>query len=242
MSGSIVPTIVASDPVATAEQVCASSDPAVLVLPTGVTYLRPPREGDFFDDGSPRLFVSTEAEVWCEPNHDEVARLGSLTAAALEMLGAVGDARLVCRGPVLIVPEQLRRLADHLRTERGDSWGTALARVPELSCLYVAWMQRSGFAGAVVSEPVFRVIRTPGEVASTRLARLTTADLARGYLGVVTDDETRRFLDRDTPYGEADALAQYVPAGALVRASLQRPYDRMPRVQRWVTRVRRPLN
>lgn len=238
MIDTVVATIRAQDPVDAAVQACESAAGAVLIMREDVTYVREAVENDFFHDGIPRLFASTEAEAWADRDHDDVARLVAETAAAMELVGGVGDPRLVCRGPVLVVPEQMRRLADHLDRDRRESWGSVFGRVSELSCLYIAWMQRSAYSGAVVSEPVFRVVRTPGEIASVRLARLTLSDLARGYLGVVTDDDTLAFLQRTRPYGEADALADYVPAKTLMTASLKRPYDRMPRVQGWVAKAR----
>lgn len=200
---------------------------SVVVLDPRIEFLRPFTRADLHDaKGRPLAFASEERERLVDGSDP-----GADVRTAIR--GAVGgdDRRdLRARGLRLWSGSVIRSWQATWLEPRGWTFEDALAAHPDADAWYLAWLLREHGPSAAIREPIVAVMDTPQRVLDYRLRGMTRADLARGYVGMLTDGPAS-WLDGEAP---GAALGERLPAAGLARAGLLRATRTAPRVQRWL--------
>lgn len=210
------------------EAIARSEVEAVLVVDERCRFLRPFDARDFFSsDGTPYVFLTEDHEFWVDAPPGVAQELISSLQVAASAIRVAPSVRRTNRGPVLFAVSVLREFKASVLTSRGWDWRDLLEQVDDAGVWYAAWLESQSMGGVEMREPIFLTVLTPGERADVVLRKQTLSDIARGFVGLVVEGAWPD--DGGTGVSATDAA----------RALAMRPYLRLPRVQRFVARLKR---
>lgn len=205
---------------------CADSD-AMMIRPFSRT--------DFMaNETTPFTFVTEDAELHAEPGYFAQyweARERMLVALR-EYLELPARPYATCHNMAVFSTPVLESLRAFLG-ERGLTYASALELCPYEFSWYNFWLERNGGIDRVVREPIFKMLHSSSQHLEYVLKGVTTADVARGYVGIIVNSGySREFgvVDFDEP--RYRALGLYTGYRELFRALALRSTRKAPRVQR----------
>jgi len=205
---------------------CADSE-AVFIRSFGVS--------DFMDpSGVPYSFITEDHELHVDPNYYTKyweARDRWLRGLRL-FLNLPETPYSTCHGFGVFSSESVTQLVSFLR-DRGMAIADALQLCPYEFSWYNFWIERELGDQRIVREPIFKTLHIKGQYLQLALQKVSTADIARGYVGLVVNSGFSResvFADLESPM--ETVLAQYVSYGNLVGAMFERLFVKAPRVRR----------
>jgi hypothetical protein len=190
---------------------------------------------DFFSAaGVPYVFVSEHAEARVSTNEFTNTRDAHLRNAR-RILELPSAPLRTCVSMQILSDQPLAELRDFWAGQ-GLTYETALKACPDAMSWYAFWLERTGFAGAVEREPIFKDLRSENALVDFFLKEETLADLARGYVGVVLDADPSDLEWRRDP--RTRIIAERVDSKTLVKSMCTRWLRRAPRLQRLLARER----
>jgi len=192
---------------------CVDSD-AVFVRPFGFD--------DFmFDATTPYTVLVEDNELKVEPRYYAEHWQGREPQLRhiQELVGLQDRRVLTCHGHQVFSATVLRSLKEDFMTPRGWSYADLLAQAPYEFTWYNMWLQKSHVIPIEVREPLVKVFHHEGQHLEYALRRVTSSDIARGYVAlVVNSNYARSWGDVDADELPEATLARYVPYSVLAKA------------------------
>lgn len=176
----------------------------------------------------PYTFMSEDAELRCEPDYHRTTwtpRLAKLEKVR-EAMRYQGPWLYTVHGHAVFSSVALESFVRDFLEPQDWDYRDALAICPYEPTWYTTWVLHARPIPLYPREPIFKTFHNSGQHLDYVLRGVTTADIARGYVGVVVNSNYSR--------GEGivpvtlelyEALASYVPVSTLLRAMWYRAWD-----------------
>ena len=176
----------------------------------------------------PYTFMSEDAELRCEPDYHRTTwtpRLAKLEKVR-EAMRYQGPWLYTVHGHAVFSSVALESFVRDFLEPQDWDYRDALAICPYEPTWYTTWVLHARPIPLYPREPIFKTFHNSGQHLDYVLRGVTTADIARGYVGVVVNSNYSR--------GEGivpvtlelyEALASYGPVSTLLRAMWYRAWD-----------------
>ena len=176
----------------------------------------------------PYTFMSEDAELRCEPDYHRTTwtpRLAKLEKVR-EAIGYQGPWLYTVHGHAVFSSVALQSFVRDFLEPQGWDYRDALALCPYEPTWYTTWVLHARPIPVYPREPIFKTFHNSGQHLDYVLRGVTTADIARGYAGVVVNSNYSRG-EGIVPVTLAryEAPASYVPVSTLLRAMGYRAWD-----------------
>jgi len=160
-------------------------------------FIREFRVSDFmFDSLTPFSVLVQDLELAVDPEYyhqywksreREIARIAQL-------IGWESPVILTCHGHTVLSKKVLESFVDEFLVPRGWEYRDALEQSPYEFSWYNIWLQKSCAIEVHPREPWIKVFHSESQHLEYLMRNITTADIARGYLGVVVNSNYSRGL------------------------------------------------
>lgn len=208
-----------------ANYLCADSE---------AVFIRPFSKADFMaDPTTPFTFVTEDHELQVDPIY--FARYGKARNQSLrhmrEYLQLPMDRYETCHNMAVFSGEVLRSLRGYM-SDQGLTYADLIEISPYEFSWYNFWLEKSGAIPRVVREPVFDLIHSDQQQFGYTLKGVQLQDLARGYVGIVTNYQITRFQGvRDYEANLVATLARTLNYSELCSAIVEKIMQRFPRIR-----------
>lgn len=189
-----------------------------------LVFVRDFDHGDFMvDETTPFTVLVEDNELKVEPRYFEQHWKGreQHLRHIQELVGLQDRRLLTCHGHQVMSSIVLASLKKNFMESRGWSYADLLRESPYEFSWYNFWLQKSEIIPIVQKEPLVKTFHHEGQELEYALRRVTDADIARGFLGVVVNSN---YADSYGTFGKSfdgtaeAALARYIPPSTLTRA------------------------
>ena len=171
-----------------------------------------------YDEHTPFSVLVEDKELEVEPTYYQQywqSRAAEIQHIA-DVIGWTSPVIRTCHGHTVFSAKVLRSFVDDFLTPRNWDYKDALAESPYEFSWYNIWMQFAKPIGIHAREPWIKVFHHEGHHLEYLMRGVTTADIARGYLGIVINSSYSRDLGVMTAIAsKPESLARYLSYGEL---------------------------
>lgn len=202
---------------------------AYFCVDSEAVFIRRFRRSDFMrDDSTPYTVLVEDNELAVERRYysEYWVRRREEIRHIQELIGLDDPVIRTCHGHQVFSSEVLRSWVRDFLEPRGWSYADALEESPYEFSWYNMWLQYSRIIPIHQREPLVKVFHHEGQHLEYILRGITTEDMARGYLAVVTNSSYSRDLGLIAPDApKPQALAPYLSYGEVGKLLMNKAHN-----------------
>lgn len=206
-----------------------------LCLDSEAEFIRPFSTSDFmYSENVPYSVLTQDLELDVDPTYFE--QYGKDRHKALEHIAReIGwDPRVIltCHGQTVFSTSVLRSWKNDFLEPRGWTYLNALECEPYEFTWYNLWLQKSGVIPVYPREPWIKIFHHEGQHIEYLAKGLTSADLARGYLGVLVNSNFDREFEYSAEQDKSELLGRYLSYPEFFRLGINKVRASLSRLKR----------